>query len=112
MNRVINSENLFNETVTYFCGEYKNIALSSKIISIYDLDGDGIERIGNPSNPYAANMYMRPGVNYKLYNVFETEEEALAHGGEIIKISVDRDKFVIKDNRVIREAVETKVVNK
>ena len=60
MERVIDATKKYgfkDENKVFYCVEHTGYTYASKIISIFDLDNDGVERIGDPGDPYGGNMF-------------------------------------------------------
>ncbi len=124
MNKIIRAQKVFeyrankmNNSRVFYCIECINrndVLGKSQLISIYDLDNDGVLRVGFPTNPYTRNMFFGPinecdfcdqetidrlikegkrPVQTSYYHAFSTKDEIdeLGFTGRVLKVIMDND---------------------
>ena len=127
MNKVINASQVFrkraeinNNSIIFYCIECinKNESMkNSQLISVYDLDNDGILRVGMPNNPFTKNMFFgsinecrfldkeemnrlqslgKKAVQIKYYHAFNSLEDIKETGylGNVVKVVMNHDQVV------------------
>ena len=110
----------FNTRVFYCikCNNKNDYYKGSQLINIFDLDHDGILRIGFPCNPYLTNMYFNiekmekaqeekktiTGY-YHAFNEFNDAQKAIPNG-TIIRVEMNKDTLTIRSYRMVVESVK------
>ena len=110
----------FNSRVFYCikCDNKNDYFKGSQLINIFDLDHDGILRIGFPCNPYLANMYFNKEKMekaeeeektitgyYHAFNEFNDAQKAIPTG-TIIRVEINKDTQIIRSYRMIVKSVK------
>ena len=144
MNKVINASKVFqkraeinNNSIIFYCIECidKNESVkNSQLISVYDLDNDGILRVGMPSNPFTRNMFFgtinqcrfldkdemerlqssgKRAVQIRYFHAFNSLEDLKETGylGNVIKVVMNHDQ-VVTNYGVLEHSVKPLEVKK
>ena len=109
MHEVIAAAEMFKgQNTVYYCTEFNpdEEKLPSTQIFVYDLDNDGILRIGKPGDPYMSNLYFNDSkVEYERLNAFYTLEEAKKYSDRVLRITMNKN-YVVVNKELITPAVK------
>jgi len=110
----------FNTRVFYCikCDNMNDYYKGSQLINIFDLDHDGILRVGFPCNPYLTNMYFNKEKMekaqevertitgyYHAFNKFNDAQKSIPNGN-IIRVEINKDTQIIRSYRMVVESVK------
>lgn len=110
MNQVVDAKKAYSNIRTLYCvytNDKSKYIPGSQIVAVYDLDNDGIKRVGFPMNPFANNMFFKNSkgmVFFKYYNAFDHLDDIPTEYSEIDVYSIESDtKLVVDSKKIFRE---------